>query len=89
MTQRGDPLHLREEVRFRVAFDPAVPPAALLDLATRNYAIQKEPWDARILLEACVRAGHRAPCDAVLADTVRLEHVRIRPLRDELGKVDP
>lgn len=89
MTERGDPLHLREEVRFRVAFDPAPDAAKLLDLAARNYAIQREPWDARVLLEACARSAHRAPCDEVLHDTENIEHPKIRALRTDVAKLAP
>ena len=89
MTARGDPLHLREEVRFRAAFDPTPDPAKLLALSLANYGNQREPWDARVLLEACVRAGHRAPCAAVLADTAALEHPRIRALRAEVERLTP
>lgn len=51
---RGDAVHMREEARFalRLAKDPA----RALDLATRNFAVQREPWDVRILLEAAEAA---------------------------------
>jgi len=49
---RGDVVHRREEARFalRLAHDPA----RALDLATANWGVQREPWDARIYLEAAL-----------------------------------
>ncbi len=55
---RGDSLHLGEEARFVLAFDGAA--GAAVALATRNFAVQKEPRDARVLLEAALAAGDAA-----------------------------
>ena len=48
--ERGDRLHLREEVRFhlRLLRDRTT----ALRLATENWAVQREPADARLLAEA-------------------------------------
>jgi len=56
--ERGDQLHLREEARFllHVAHDAR----AALPLARRNFEIQREPGDVRILLEAAQAAGDDA-----------------------------
>lgn len=54
---RGDDVHLREQARFtlHVLGDPR----AALALALRNWQVQKELADTRILLEAGLAAGDR------------------------------
>lgn len=52
---RGDRVHLREEARFTLALMKN--PAAALSLALQDWAIQKEPLDARIALECAIAAG--------------------------------
>lgn len=61
---RGDTTHQAEEARYllRLAGDPA----AALAVAAANYRVQREPRDARVLLEAAVAAK-----DAVAAQPVR------------------
>lgn len=51
---RGDSTHLAEEARFQLYL--AKNPSNALKLAQANYAVQKEPRDARILLEAAQAA---------------------------------
>jgi Tfp pilus assembly protein PilF len=51
---RGDRLHLREESRFALAIKNSA--AEALALAIENWRVQKEPLDARILLEAAIAA---------------------------------
>jgi hypothetical protein len=51
---RGDSTHLAEEARFQLYL--AKDPSGALKLAQANYAVQKEPRDARILLEAAQAA---------------------------------
>ena len=53
--ERGDSVHRREEARFTLRL--LQQPAQALKLAQRNWAVQKEPADARILLEAARAAG--------------------------------
>lgn len=53
--ERGDSVHRREEARFTLRL--LQQPAQALKLAQRNWAVQKEPADARILLEAARVAG--------------------------------
>ena len=60
---RGDRVHLREEARFTLHLLHA--PAAALKLAQENWALQKEPADVRILLEAALAARDAAAVDAV------------------------
>jgi Tfp pilus assembly protein PilF len=52
---RGDRVHLREEARFVLQLQGDAKLA--LKLAQENWAIQKEPADARILLEAALAAN--------------------------------
>ena len=51
---RGDRVHLREEARFVLQLQGDAKLA--LRLAQENWAIQKEPADARVLLEAAIAA---------------------------------
>lgn len=52
---RGDQVHQREEARFRLEL--AADPPGALQLAVANWQVQKEPLDARILLECAIAAG--------------------------------
>lgn len=52
--QRGESLSRREESRYALALEGDAGKA--LELATKNWAVQKEPADARVLLEAAVAA---------------------------------
>jgi tetratricopeptide (TPR) repeat protein len=51
----GDMTHLREQARFLLEVHGAVKPA--LELAARNWNIQKEPADVRVYWAAATRAG--------------------------------
>ena len=51
---RGDKLHQQEEARFHLYLQDDAPGA--LRLAEENYHLQREPRDARILLEAALAA---------------------------------
>ena len=55
--RRGDAVHLREEARY--ALEVEDDPARALMLARANYAVQKEPADARLLADAARAAGSR------------------------------
>jgi Tfp pilus assembly protein PilF len=61
---RGDTTHLGEEARFElhVRGDPAT----ALRLAQDNYTTQREPRDARILLESAAAAGKPAAAQAAI-----------------------
>lgn len=61
--RRGDAVHLREEARFALHLLNRPPDA--LALAQQNWQVQKEPADARILLEAALAAGDRATAQAI------------------------
>jgi predicted Zn-dependent protease len=82
---RGDKLHQQEEARFHLYLQGDA--AEALRLATENYRVQREPRDARILLEAALAAkqygaaqpaldwlrasGYEDPLYAKLAQQVR------------------
>jgi thioredoxin-like negative regulator of GroEL len=77
---RGDRVHLREEARFELHLD--ADPQRALELAKDNWAVQKEPADARILLEAALVAKDGAAVRALqewLARS-RMEDVQLRKL---------
>lgn len=56
--RRGDVVHRREESRYALRIEGDVPRA--LALAVANLAVQKEPADVRVLLEAALAAKDRA-----------------------------
>ncbi|MGS0755089.1 hypothetical protein ACVBEH_10475 [Roseateles sp. GG27B] len=62
---RGDSLHQKEEARFALAL--LGQPARAVQLASQNYQLQREPADARILLEAALAAKQPAAAAPVLA----------------------
>jgi len=62
---RGDTTHRAEEARYALQLRRDIGTA--LGLAQANYEVQREPRDARILLEAALAAGQRAPAEKVEA----------------------
>ena len=62
---RGDASHRREEARFRLHLQDDA--AGALALALQNWPIQREPWDARLVLEAAL-AAHRPEAAAPVRD---------------------
>lgn len=87
--QRGDTTHRAEEARFLLHLrSDAVGAVAV---AAANYQVQREPRDARVLLEAAVAAG-----DGAAARPVRdwltssgFEDAHIRRLADQVRQLDP
>lgn len=80
---RGDTTHRAEEARFmlRLRKDPAT----ALRLAQANYAVQREPRDARVLLEAAIAAKDPASAQ-VVRDWLRrsgFEDARMRQLAQD------
>jgi hypothetical protein len=71
--ERGDQVHLREEARFALAVDSD--PDRAVDLARRNWDVQKELADARLLAEAAVEARHPDAAAPVI-EWARANHVR-------------
>jgi hypothetical protein len=82
---RGDRVHQREESRFALAVGHD--PSAALRLAQDNWQQQREPADARVLLEAARAAGAREaarPALSWLAES-GLRWPRLRVLAAALG----
>jgi tetratricopeptide (TPR) repeat protein len=77
---RGDSLHQGEEARFTLRL--LGQPEVALQLARSNWAVQREPRDARILLEAALTAGDREAARPVLEFLAqsRLQDVRLEDL---------
>jgi len=61
---RGDSVHEKEEARYALGI--LAQPARALPLAVSNFAVQREPADARVLLEAALAAGQRAAAEPAL-----------------------
>ncbi|MEB0134991.1 hypothetical protein QN362_06590 [Actimicrobium sp. CCC2.4] len=61
---RGDTVHQQEEARFVLAIDGDANKA--LDLALKNWTVQREPRDARIVLESALAAKKPAAAQPVL-----------------------
>lgn len=82
--QRGDTTHRKEESRFVLALQGDVPRA--LALAQQNWREQREPADARILLEAALAARDRAAAQPVLdwMTTWGVQSVALQHLADAL-----
>lgn len=84
--QRGDNLHQGEEARFLLHL--ANQPQAALTLARANWAVQREPGDARILLEAALAVpdlGAARPVLDWLAAT-GIEDVTLARLAEQAGR---
>ena len=78
--RRGDTLHLREQARFALYLTDS--PNTALRLAQANWRMQREPADARILLEAALAAdvpGAARPVLAWMTET-RIEDARLARL---------
>jgi predicted Zn-dependent protease len=78
--RRGDTTHLREAARAQLAL--AGDPARALDIAVRNWAIQREPADARLLLQAALAARRSEAAQPVLTwvEETRIEDLVLRDL---------
>lgn len=77
---RGDTTHRAEEARFELHLRKD--PATAVALARANYAVQREPRDARVLLEAALAAKDPAGAQSV-RDWLRssgFEDARLRQL---------
>ena len=84
---RGDTTHRAEEARYRLRLRGDA--AEALRLASENYRVQREPRDARILLEAAIAAQDPAAAQAV-RDWLRssgFEDARLRRLGRESAPV--
>jgi tetratricopeptide (TPR) repeat protein len=83
---RGDSVHRREEAMFELHLKADAP--AALELARANWQVQREPLDARILLEAATAAGqpHTARPAVEFVASNRLEDVGLDKLRGEASR---
>jgi tetratricopeptide (TPR) repeat protein len=63
--RRGEAVHQREEARFALAIE--ADPTRALALAREGWQAQREPWDARLLLEAARAVQDPAAAEPVLA----------------------
>ena len=82
----GVQLHLREEARFELEVRGDV--ATALKLALANWKIQKEPSDARLVLQTALAANDPAAAADVLAfiEKTGLADTRIKPLQDKIAE---
>jgi hypothetical protein len=82
----GLQLHLREEARFELEVRDNA--ATALGLALANWKIQKEPSDARLVLQAALAANDPAAAADVLAFIAKtgLADTRIKPLQDKIAE---
>ena len=82
--RRGDTTHRKEESRFTLAVLGDVPRA--LALARENYAQQREPIDARILMEAALAARDAAAAQPALdwMAASGIESAALQPLAAQL-----
>jgi predicted Zn-dependent protease len=84
---RGDALHLGEEARF--ALELLKDPREALRLAQTNFEVQREPRDARVLLEAALAARDSGAAQPVLAllREISLEDARLARLAARIEKI--
>jgi hypothetical protein len=82
---RGDVPHLREEARFELLLQEDAERA--LELARQNWARQRGPTDARILLEAALAARAPEAAGPVLEwlRATRIEDVTLNRLAERLA----
>lgn len=84
LAQRGSDFFGREQVRFALYLQHD--PKGALDLAQRNWQVQRAPWDARVFLEAAQAAKQPQAAKPVLA-FLRETHLQdpvIEPLAQQL-----
>ena len=84
---RGDTTHRAEEARFELRLRQD--PATALRLAQENYAVQREPRDARVLREASIAAKDSASAQ-VVRDWMRrsgFEDARLRRLAQASAQI--
>jgi tetratricopeptide (TPR) repeat protein len=86
---RGDNVHQREEARLHLALLDQ--PARALELAQASWDAQREPWDARLLLESAVAANAPAAAEPVLAwlEETGFRDPALEPTREKLTGARP
>ncbi|MEW6704271.1 MAG: tetratricopeptide repeat protein [Pseudomonadota bacterium] len=85
--RRGDTTHQKEEARFALGVQQQ--PARALQLAQDNYALQREPADARIVLQAALAARQPEAAGPVLKwmHDSGIESVALRGLAERLKEL--
>jgi tetratricopeptide (TPR) repeat protein len=85
--ERGTNVHVREEARFTLAL--LHDPKTALSLAQANWEVQKEPWDARLLLETALAVGNRDAARPVIAwlHTNHVEYIYLQQLAAQFPEV--
>ncbi|WP_157205660.1 hypothetical protein [Methylomonas koyamae] len=86
LRMRGDSRHQADEARFLLHLRNQA--GAAFELAQANWQIQREPRDARILLEAALAAGQAGPAVAPVLDFLEragLQDSRLQPLIVKFG----
>lgn len=83
---RGDNIHQREEARLNLQL--LKQPREALHLALLNWRVQREPWDARLVLEAALAADDARAAKPVLDWLARakMEDKILQQLMGELEK---
>jgi hypothetical protein len=89
LTERGDDYFGREQVRFALHLQHD--PQGALQLAQQNWGAQREPWDARVFLEAAQAARQPQAAQPVLlfVQQTGLEDPVIQPLVRSLRAAQP
>ncbi|ULA64120.1 MAG: TPRREGION domain-containing protein [Nitrospira sp.] len=84
--ERGASAHAREEARFALVL--LQDPQQALSLARANWTVQREPADARILLESALATGDPQAAEPVLdwLSRNRIEDQRLRQLAQQLQR---
>ena len=84
---RNENFHQGDEARFTLYI--LGQPQEAVRLAAANWRMQREPQDARILLEAAIAAHDRAAAQPVLELLAKtgMEHVQLKRLAAELDKL--
>lgn len=84
---REDATHLREESRFQLHVEGQ--PRRALELALANWSKQREPWDARTVLESAVAAVNPAAARPVVEWLManRTEDIQLAALVQRLDQV--
>ena len=84
LTLRGSDYFGREQARFALQLQHD--PQTALDMAQRNWQVQRAPWDARVLLEAALAADQPQAAADVLEflRKTKLEDPVILPLASQL-----
>ena len=84
LTLRGSDFFGREQARF--ALELQHDPQTALEMARRNWQVQREPWDTRLLLQAAKAAGRpEAAAEALdFLMKAKLQDPVIEPLASEL-----